>query len=409
MKKTVDSEKIRKDFPILKRKVNGNQLVYLDNAATSQRPKAVIEAIQDFYNNYNSNIHRGIHHLSEEATDKYENSRERIANFVNAKDYQTIFTRNTTESLNLIAYAWGLENLRSGDEIVLTIMEHHSNIVPWQFFKKIGVVIKYVDVNEDGTLKMKQFEEMITKKTKIVSTVHVSNALGTINDLSNIEKIAHDNGAIFVVDGAQSVPHIPVDVKKLKADFFAFSGHKMLGPTGIGVLCGKTELLEKMNPFMFGGDMIKEVFTTGSTWNDLPWKFEAGTPNIAGGIGLGAAVDYLKTIGMDNVREHEKELLKYAHKKLGAIEGLKIYGPEDVNKKSGVVTFTLGDIHPHDMATIVDNKGIAIRSGNHCTQPLHDRFSLTSTSRASFYIYNTKEEIDKLVEALEEARKVFGL
>ncbi|MBU0530783.1 MAG: cysteine desulfurase [Candidatus Aenigmatarchaeota archaeon] len=404
----MDVNKIREDFPILKRKLNNKQLVYFDNAATSQRPRAVIDAVTEYYENHNANIHRGIHTLSEEGTEMYENARENIHNFVNAgKRYQTVFTHGTTEALNSIAYAWGLENLKEGDEIVLTIMEHHSNIVPWQFLMKKGVKIKYVDIDDNGELKMDQFKELVSKKTKIISVAHVSNVLGTINNVKEIGKIAKDAGALFVVDGAQAAPHIPVNIKDTGADFYTFSGHKMLGPTGIGVLIGRKEILEKMEPFMFGGSMIHEVHTTGSTWAESPEKFEAGTPNIAGAIGFNVAVDYLKRIGMDNVLKHEKELLKHAMEKI-SMPKLTIYGPKEVERRSGVISFNYSGMSAHDLATILDNNGIAIRSGHHCAQPLMERLKVPSTGRASFYIYNTIQEVDMLASSLQEAGKVFG-
>jgi len=405
----MDINRIREDFPILKRKINGKPLIYFDNAATTQRPQVVIDAVSEYYEKSNANIHRGIHTLSEEGTEQYEKAREKIHNFVNAgKRYQTIFTRGTTESINAVSYAWGLENLKPGDEIVLTIMEHHSNLVPWQFFMNRGVKIHYVDIDDNGELKMDQFQELVSKKTKVVSVSHMSNVLGTISNVKGIGKIAHDSNALFVVDGAQAAPHFTVNIKDINADFYAVSGHKMLGPTGIGALIGKKDILDKMNPFMFGGNMIREVHTTGSTWADPPAKFEPGTPHIAGAIGFGVAVDYLKNIGMENAMKHEKELLKYAMEKLDPIPNLTIYGPKEIEKRSGVISFNYAGIDAHDMSTILDNNGVAIRSGHHCTQPLMERLGVPATSRASFYIYNTRQEIDVLVGSLLEAKKVFG-
>jgi len=406
----MDVNKIRADFPILNRRINDKPLVYFDNAATTQKPRQVIDAVKQFYENYNANIHRGIHTLSEEGTEMYEKAREKVHNFVDAgPDYSSIFTRGTTESINFLAYAWGLDNLKAGDEIVLTVMEHHSNMIPWFFFLKRGVKIRYVDVDENGELNMNQFSEFIGKNTKVVSTIHMSNVLGTVNDVREIGKQARDAGATFIVDGAQSVPHLPISIKDIGADFYVFSGHKMLGPTGIGMLTGRTELLEKMNPFMFGGSMIKEVHKDVSTWADVPEKFEAGTPNIAGALGFGAAVDYLKKIGMENICQHEKELLKYIIDKMSAIPNMKIYGPKDLSKRTGVISFNYADIHAHDIASILDNNGVAVRSGQHCAQPLMERLGVNSTSRASFYVYNTKNEVDILVDSLKEAATVFGL
>ena len=391
---------VTKDFPILNRKVNGKPLIYLDNAATSQKPKQVIDKITDYYTNYNANIHRGIHKMSEEATEEYEGARQKTAKFIGANTKEMIFTKNTTESLNILAY-WALRTLKSGDEVVLSVMEHHSNIVPWQMLQEKGVKLKFIDINSDGTLSDNM---LITKKTKIVSIVHASNVLGTINDVSKIGKIAHDNGALFVVDGAQSVPHMPVDVKKFGCDFLAFSSHKMLGPTGVGVLYGREDVLEKVTPFLRGGDMIKEVHLTNTKWNDLPWRFEAGTPNIADVIGFGTAIDYLNKIGMSNVRQHEIDVTKYAMKELGAIRNVKIYGPAN---RCGLVSFSIDGVHPHDTASILDTEGIAIRSGHMCAQPLMERLEVPALSRASFYIYNDKKDVDALVKGIEKVKTVF--
>lgn len=408
--KTFDVNKIRKDFPILRRKINGKPLIYFDNTATTQKPKQVIDAIADVYSNHYANIHRGVHTLSQEASVAYEEAHDKVASFINAKTNEIIFLRNATEALNLIMYAWASDNLKKGDEIITTVMEHHSNIVPWQFLRdKIGIKLKFVDIKEDYTLNLEQLKEFITPKTKIVTVTQVSNVLGTINPVKEIGKIAHENNSLFVVDAAAAVPKMEVDVKKIDADFLDFSGHKMLAPTGIGVLYGKEEILENMKPFLYGGDMIKKVTKESAVWNDVPWKFEAGTPNIADGIGFGAAVDYLQKIGMENVREHDKNLTKYALEQLSAISGITIYGPTDADQKVGTITFNVGDAHPHDVASILDEGGIAVRSGHHCAMPLHIRLGVESTVRASFYIYNTREEIDKLVSGIEHVKKVLRI
>lgn len=406
---TINAARIREDFPVLKRHVNDKPLVYFDNAATSQKPNVVIDAIDRYYREYNANIHRGIHKLAEEATLAHEEAREKVANFVNAKRTEIIFTRNATEAINLVAYSWGRANIRSGDKIVLTIMEHHSNIVPWQLLaQEKGAKIEFVKIDENGELREDEVQELIDEKTKLVCVTHASNVLGTINPVKDIGRVVHRYGAIFLIDAAQSVPHVTVDVSEIDCDFAAFSGHKMLGPTGIGVLYGKSEQLEKMPPFLGGGEMIREVHTTGASWKDLPYKYEAGTPNVSGAIGLGAAVDYLRGIGMQNVHDYEKELTSYALDRMRQVEGLTIYGPMDVGRRVGVVSFNLGDIHPHDLASILDEEGVAIRSGHHCAQPLMEFLELPATSRASFYIYNTKEEVDVFVDALEKARKLFA-
>jgi len=405
-KQLMDIEKIRKDFPILDVKVHGKPLVYLDNAATSQKPKSVINAVKDYYENYNANIHRSIHKLGEEATVAYEEAHKKVANFINSDFEETIFTKSTTESLNLLAYSL-TNNLKPDDEIVISQMEHHSNFVPWQQLAlKKGLKLKFIEINNEGLLDENSIKENITNKTKIVSLTHVSNVLGTINNIEEIGKIAHENNALMIVDAAQSVPHMPVDVKKLDCDFLAFSGHKMLGPTGIGVLYGKKDLLEKMDPFLYGGEMIKEVTFEHTKFNDLPWKFEAGTTNIAQGIGLGAAIDYLNKIGMENIDQHEKELVKYAYEKLSEIEEIEIYGP-DAEKRSGLVAFNVKNIHAHDTAQILDGEGIAVRAGHHCAMPLASTLGIVASTRASFYLYNTKEEIDKLIDGVKKVIKVF--
>ena len=407
---TINVARIREDFPILKRQVNDKPLVYFDNAATSQKPKVVIDAIDRYYREYNANIHRGIHKLAEEATLAYEEAREKVANFVNAKrTAEIIFTRNATEAINLVAYSWGRANIRKGDKIVLTIMEHHSNIVPWQLLaQEKDAKLEFVKVDENGELRQDEVHKLIDEKTKIVCVTHASNVLGTINPVKDIGRVAHRYGALFLIDAAQSVPHMTVDVRDIDCDFAAFSGHKMLGPTGIGVLYGKSEQLQNMPPFLGGGEMIREVHTSGTSWKDLPYKFEAGTPDISGAIGLGAAVDYLRGIGMRNVHDYEKEITSYALERMKQVEDVVIYGPTEVAHRVGVVSFNLGDIHPHDLASMLDEDGIAIRSGHHCAQPLMEFLELPATSRASFYIYNTKEEVDVFVKALEKARKLFA-
>jgi cysteine desulfurase/selenocysteine lyase len=407
---TIDVSKIREDFPVLERRVNGKPLVYFDNAATSQKPRAVIEAVNRYYTEYNANIHRGIHKLAEEATLAYEEAREKVAKFINAnRTEEIVFVRNTTEAINSIAYAWGRANIGSGDKIVLTIMEHHSNIVPWQqLAREKNARIEFIKINEEGQLRLDEIREMIDDKTKIVCVAHASNVLGTINPVSEIAKTAHRHGALVLVDAAQSVPHMRVDAKEMDCDFMAFSGHKMLGPTGIGVLYGKSRHLEDMPPFLCGGEMIKEVHMSGATWNELPYKYEAGTPNMAGAIGLGTAVNYLRKIGMENVRQHEMEITSYALDRMRQVKGLTIYGSRDVKQRVGVISFNLGDIHAHDLASILDEEGVAIRSGHNCAQPLMEFLDIPAAARASFYIYNTKEEVDTLINVLEKARKLFS-
>ena len=402
----LDVEKIRKDFPILKVKVNGKPLVYFDNAATSQKPKQVIDALSDYYENYNANIHRSIHKLGEQATLAYENAHKKVAEFINSDPEEIVFTKGATESLNLVAYSL-TENLKPNDEIILTQMEHHSNLVPWQqLAKKKNLKLNFVEFDEEGKLRLGQFEELLNKKTKIVSVVHMSNALGTINPVEEIAKtVKEKSSAYFIVDAAQSVPHMPVDVKKMNCDFLAFSGHKMLAPTGIGVLYGKKELLEKMQPFQYGGGMIKEVTFKDTKFNDIPWKFEAGTPNIAQGIGLAAAVDYLNKVGMKNIMNHGKELANYCYEKLSEIDEVEIYGPKE---RGALVSFNVKEVHAHDTATILDSEGIAVRAGHHCTMPLHSVLGIPASTRASFYLYNTKEEIDKLAKGIQKVIKVFS-
>lgn len=407
---TIDISKVREDFPILKRQVNGKQLVYFDNAATSQKPKAVIEAIDDYYLHYNANIHRGIHKLAEEATLAHEEAREKVARFINARHTEeVVFVRNTTEAINLVAYTWGRANIAKGDKIVLTIMEHHSNIVPWQLLaREKNAEIEFIKIDENGLLRQDEINGLIDERTKLVGVTHASNVLGTINQVKEIVKIAHKFGAQVLVDAAQSVPHMRVDVRDIDSDFLAFSAHKMLGPTGIGVLHGKKESLENMPPFLGGGEMIREVHTTGSSWKELPYKYEAGTPNIAGAVGFKAAIEYLNKIGMQNVRDHERGITSYALSKMSDVRDLTVYGPKSADERVGVVSFNLGDIHAHDLASILDEEGVAVRSGHHCAQPLMEYLDVPATARASFYVYNTKEEVDVLINALEKARKLFG-
>ena len=407
---TVNVARIREDFPILKRQVNDKPLIYFDNAATSQKPDQVIDAINRYYRYYNANIHRGIHKLAEEATLAHEEAREKVAKFINAKQTgEIVFTRNATEALNLVAYSWGKANVEKGDKIVLTIMEHHSNIVPWQLLaQEKGASVEFIKIDGNGELPRDEVQELINDKTKIVCVTHASNVLGTINPVKDIGRLAHRFGALFLLDAAQSVPHIPVNVDDIDCDFAAFSGHKMLGPTGIGVLYGKAEQLEGMPPFLTGGEMIREVHTKSASWKDLPYKFEAGTPNISGAIALGVAIDYLQNVGMKNVADHEKEITRYALDRMKEVDGLDIYGPLDVAHRVGVISFNLGDIHAHDLASILDEDGIAIRSGHQCAQPLMEFLGIPATSRASFYIYNTKDEVDLFIEALDRARKIFA-
>jgi cysteine desulfurase/selenocysteine lyase len=407
----VNSYELRNDFPIFKKKINGKDLVYLDNASTTQKPYSVIESITDFYSNYNSNIHRAVYQLAEEATELYENSRDKIANFINVRPEEIIFTRNTTESINLIAHSWARSNLKKDDVIAITEIEHHSNIVPWQILcQEIGTRLEYVGIDESGFLDVEYLIELISsKKVKLVSISHMSNVLGTIVPIERIIKTAHQYDIPVIVDGAQSVPHMPVDVKKLDCDFLVFSAHKMLGPTGVGVLYAKKEFLEKMKPFMGGGDMIKEVFKFHTNYNEVPYKFEAGTPNIADVVGFGAAIEYLEKIGMENIRKHEISLTEYALESMQSLKYITIYGPTDSNFRGGVISFNIADIHPHDLATIMNDHGIAIRSGHHCAQVLMQRLDVPATSRASFYIYNTKEEIDKFVNAIKEAGRIFKI
>jgi cysteine desulfurase / selenocysteine lyase len=409
----INISKIRQDFPILKRKVNGNKtLVYLDNAATTQKPLSVINAINDYYMNYNSNIHRAVHQLAEEATFEYEKTREKVAKFINAHSAdEIIFTRNATEAINLVSYSWGRTNVNKDDRIVITELEHHSNIVPWQILtQERDAELDYIGIDNNGYLNMEDCNRYLqSDKVKLLSISHMSNVLGTIVPINEIIKMAHQKGIFVLVDGAQSVPHMPIDVQSMDCDFMVFSAHKMLGPTGVGVLYAKKEILNEMKPFIGGGDMIKEVYKHRTIYNDLPYKFEGGTPNIADVIGFGAAIDYLKKIDMHNVREHEIEITSYAIKAIADIKDIILYGPLDTNHRGGVIAFNIGDIHPHDLATIMNDHGIAIRSGHHCAQVLMGRLDIAAASRTSFYIYNTKEEVDKFINALGEARRIFRI
>ena len=406
----LDVKRIRDDFPILARKVYGKPLVYLDNAATSQKPRSVVQSLVDYYEGYNSNVHRGVHSLSMEATDRFEEARAKVAGFIGADSPECIiWTRNTTESINLVANTWARDNIGPGDEIVLTQMEHHSNLVPWQrVAKEKGAKLRFLPLAPDQTLDMGEADSIINGRTKLVSVVHASNSLGTINPIDELGSRARAVGAAFLVDGAQSVPHMPVDVDEMDCDFLAFSGHKMLGPTGIGVLYVKSAVLERMEPFLVGGEMVLEVSNEHATWNDLPMRFEAGTPSIADAIGLGAAIDYLDALGMDNVRQHEIQLTQYALTALQELEELDLYGPRDVQRRGGVVSFHSSEVHPHDLGTFLDREGIAIRTGHHCNMPLMRLLGVAATSRASFYIYNTEEEVDALVDTLKQALRYFA-
>ncbi|MBN9655480.1 cysteine desulfurase [Halobacillus sp. GSS1] len=403
----MDVKAVRDEFPILHQEVNGHPLVYLDSSATSQKPIKVIEKLDEYYRGYNSNVHRGVHTLGTKATDEYEGAREKVRRFINASSTQeVIFTRGTTTAINTVAASYGRANLSEGDEVVITPMEHHSNIIPWQqIVKETGATLKYIPLQSDGTILLEDVQKTVTSKTKIVAVMHVSNVLGTINPVKEIAQIAHKQGAVMLVDGAQSAPHMKIDVQNLDADFYAFSGHKMCGPTGIGVLYGKKALLEKMEPVEFGGEMIDFVNLYDSTWKELPWKFEGGTPIIGGAVGLGAAIDFLTDIGLDEIKEHEEKLASYAIKEMNKVDGMTIYGPEH---RAGLVTFNLSDVHPHDLATVLDAEGIAVRAGHHCAQPLMRWLEVSATARASFYLYNTEEEIDKLVAGLKTTKEYFG-
>lgn len=405
----IDAEALKKDFPILFQEINDEPLVYLDNAATSQKPQQVLDALNTYYQRDNANVHRGVHTLAERATAKYEMARQKVKTFINAKETaEVLFTRGTTTSLNWVAKSFGEANVNEGDEIVISYMEHHSNIIPWQqLAKKQKATLRYIELTPTGELDLASAKKLITAKTKIVAITHVSNVLGVVNPIAELTEIAHQVGAVMVVDGAQSVPHMSVDVQQLDVDFYAFSGHKMLAPTGIGVLYGKRSLLEKMEPIEFGGEMIDFVYLEDSTWKELPWKFEAGTPNIAGAIGLGAAIDYLTELGMEDIHHYEQELVTYVLPKLQEIPGITIYGPTDPAKRTGVITFNLEGVHPHDLATAMDMEGVAVRAGHHCAQPLMNYLEVNSTARASFYFYNTKSDADTFIKALLATKEFF--
>lgn len=403
----MDPRRVRADFPILNQQVNGRPLVYLDNAATTQKPRQVIEALTAYYKTSNANVHRAIHALGERSTEQYEGARAGVAAFVNAPaPGQVVFTRNATEAINLVAYAWARHRLRPGDEILTTPMEHHSNLVPWQqAAAATGARLRFIGLTPEGTLDMEDLLNLLNERTRLVAVTHASNVLGTLNPVAEICRLARRAGAVTLVDGAQSVPHMPVDVRALGCDFLAFSGHKMLGPTGVGALYGRRELLDEMEPFLFGGDMINSVSLTGASWNEVPYKFEAGTPDVAGAVGLGAAIDYLNRLGMDRVFAHEQHLATYALARLGELGDVEVYGPPA--PRSGLVSFNLRGIHPHDVATVLNEEGVAIRAGHHCAQPLMDWLGVPATNRASFYIYNTEEDVDRLVAALVRTKEFF--
>ncbi len=402
-----DVPKIRQDFPVLDQQVHGKPLIYFDNGATTQKPKSVIKSLTEYYENDNANVHRGIHQLSERATNGFEEARKKVAAFIGAKsERQIIFTRGTTESINLVAAAWGRKFVSEGDEIILTEMEHHSNLIPWQLLaQEKGAVLKYLSITEEGTLDFTGFEALLSNRTRLIAVTHMSNVFGTINPIKKIISLAHDRGIPVLLDAAQSVPHLPIDVEHLDCDFLAFSGHKMLGPTGIGVLYAKRSRLENMDPYQGGGEMISSVWHDKSTWNEIPHKFEAGTPNIAGAIGLGAAIDYLNTLGMANITLYEQELTTYALDKMMRVPNMKIYG--NAPERGGAISFNIGNVHPHDLSHFLDQQGIAVRAGHHCAQLIMRKFDIAATTRASFYFYNTFEEIDYFVEQLTEAQKFF--
>jgi cysteine desulfurase/selenocysteine lyase len=406
----LDPSVIKEDFPILQRRIGSNGLVYLDNAATTQKPRQVIAALEDYYTRTNANVHRGLHTLAEEATDMFEATRSKVAGFVgNVKTEEIIYTRNATEAINLVAQSWGRRNIGKGDRIVLTEMEHHANLVPWIVLaREAGAELRYIPIDDRGLLDLNEVDDIISPNTKIVAVAHMSNVLGTINPVAEIARVAHDRGSLFLVDGAQSAPHLPVDVKAMGADFFVFSAHKMLGPTGVGFLYGREAILNDMEPFLYGGEMINEVRYDYADWTSLPWKFEAGTPNIAGAAGFSAALDYLNRIGMAAVREHELELTSYALNRIAEMPGIMVFGPADARQKGGVISFNYSSIHPHDMATYLDSLGIAVRAGHHCAQPLMKRLGVTATARASFYIYNTREDVDRLIDGITGAGRYFN-
>jgi cysteine desulfurase / selenocysteine lyase len=405
----VDPAAIRGDFPILDREVRGKPLVYLDSANTSQKPRQVLDAMADYYERHNANVHRAVHTLSEEATHLFEQARGKVARFVGAAERATVFTKNASEAINLVAYAWGLRNLREGDEILVTEMEHHSNLVPWQLVAGMtGARVRAVPVTGDHLLDLDALDNLLGGRTRMVAVSAMSNMLGTLNPVAAVAERAHAAGALVLADAAQAVPHAGARLDELGVDFLAFTGHKMLGPMGVGVLAAREEVLQGMEPFLGGGEMIRDVTIEGSTWNDIPWRFEAGTPNVAEAVGLGAAVDYLRALGMDRVRAAEADLTAYALKRLGEVQGLRVYGPAEVEHRGGVVSFTLGSIHPHDVAQVLDEEGIAVRAGHHCTMPLHRRLGVQATTRASFSVYSTADEVDALVAGLEKAARFFA-
>ena len=407
---TLDPVRIRREFPTLDQSVNGHPLVYLDNAATSQKPRAVLDALGAYYENDNSNVHRGIHELSRRATVAYEESRAKVASWVGATEpAEIVWTRGTTEAINLVSTAWGLNNVREGDEILISVLEHHSNIIPWQLLaQRTGAVIKYIEIDDQGRWVLEDLSDLLTDRTKVVAISHVSNALGTVNPVKEVAAAAHEVGALVLVDGAQGAVHIKVNVQDLGVDCYAFSGHKMCGPTGIGALWARRDLLDSMEPYQGGGEMIHIVEREMSTWAKVPHKFEAGTPNIAGAIGMGAAIDFLSEVGMDAIARHERDLLAYALERVSAVGGVRIYGPESLEEHSALISFTLGDAHPHDIATILDSEGIAVRAGHHCAQLAMKHFGISATARASIYLYNTEDDIDRLAEGLEQVRSIFA-
>ncbi len=404
-----DLPALRAQFPALDQEVNGRPLVYLDSAATAQKPREVLDAVAQFYERDNANVHRGIHELSRRATEDFEDARARIASFMNASEpAEVVWTRGTTEAINLVASTWALDNVGEGDEILISTMEHHSNIVPWQLVAaRTGAKVRYIEMDDQGRLVLDELSDVLGERTKIVSVGHISNALGTVNPIAEITRRAHDVGALMMVDGAQAGPHRPVDVQELGCDFYAISGHKMCGPTGIGVLWARRELLEEMSPYQGGGEMIRIVERDGSTWAEVPHKFEAGTPNISGAVGMAAAADFLEGVGFDQIAEHERTVVGYAVEQLSQVPGVRIYGPDSLDERSGVISFTMGDAHPHDISTILDSEGVAVRAGHHCAQLVMRHFGVAATARASFYLYNTTDEVDRLVEALDTVRGIF--
>jgi cysteine desulfurase / selenocysteine lyase len=405
----LDPARVRRDFPIFERDMNGKPLVYLDSASSSQKPRQVLEAMDEYYTRHNANVHRSVYALAEESTLLFEKARAKVARFAGASDRATVFTKNVTEAINLVAYAWGLRNLREGDEILVTEMEHHANLVSWQVVAKlVGARIRAIPVGDDFRLDLDGLDDLLTERTRICAVSAMSNVLGTVNPVREIADRAHAVGALVLADAAQAVPHLGARLDDLGVDFMGFTGHKMLGPMGIGVLVAKPELLDSMEPFLGGGEMIRDVTLERSTFNDIPWRFEAGTPNVAEAVGLGAAVDYLEAIGMDRVRAHETEITRYALERLTEVEGLRLFGPGDLEQRGGVVSFTLGGVHPHDVAQVLDAEGIAVRASDHCAKPVHRRFGIVASTRASFYVYNTIDEVDALVTAVEKAQRLFA-